>query len=71
MDSGAAKDGDLDAPQPPAILASAQNTGMKCENTIILGTDPFMIMLLIRYDYVAYPFTHQLFDKIVTLGNLK
>jgi hypothetical protein len=23
------------------------------------------------YDYVAYPFTYQLFNKIVTLGNLK
>jgi hypothetical protein len=23
------------------------------------------------FDYVAYPFTYQLFNKIVTLGNLK
>lgn len=23
------------------------------------------------FDYIAYPFTHSLFDKIVTAGNLK
>ena len=30
----------MDAFEPYAILASAQNHGMKCENTTILGTDP-------------------------------
>ena len=45
MDRGAIADGDWDAPQPPAILTPAQNIAMKCENTTLLGTDPFTIHL--------------------------
>jgi hypothetical protein len=41
MDRREAADGDLDAPQSPDILAATQKFRMKCQNTIILGTDPF------------------------------
>ena len=40
-DRRAFADGDLDAPQPAAILAAARNLTMKWKNTIILGTDLF------------------------------
>ena len=33
----------MDSLEPSAILAPAQNKGLKCRNTIILGTDPFTL----------------------------
>ena len=75
MDSGAAKDGDLDTSQPPAILASAQNTGMKSENTILLGTDPFTRDSGIPnwhhsdMDQVAYPYLYKFYNQLVSISN--
>ena len=44
MDSGAAANGDLDAPQSPAILAPARNITMKYEKTTLLGTGPYVVI---------------------------
>lgn len=40
MDRRTCAPGDLDASEPPAILAAAGNVTTKCGNIIILGTDP-------------------------------
>src|SRR5208282_901723 len=41
MDSGAAPHGHLDLSQSPTVLETAGKRTMRCENTIILRTDPF------------------------------
>ena len=42
MDCGAPPHGHLDLSQSPTVLETAGKRTMRCENTIILRTDPFM-----------------------------
>src|SRR5208282_4721271 len=42
MDRGAAPHGHLDLSQSPTVLEAAGKRTMRCENTTILRTDPFM-----------------------------
>jgi hypothetical protein len=44
MDSRTVMDGNLDAPEPSAMLAPPKNIVMKCGNTTKLGTDPFLMI---------------------------
>jgi len=46
---GTAADGDLDASQPPDILATTRNLVVKWKNTTILGTDPFTTCLRMKF----------------------
>src|SRR5208283_5140047 len=46
MDHGAARRGHLDLSQSPTVLETAGKRTMRCENTIILRTDPFTFMFL-------------------------